>query len=716
MSEQPFLFDPATHRWPEPEAIRTKSGWEVLLRRVLVQSREALYAMRDVLYYAREISYDTETSGLHPHLGARIIGHAFATATKQDEITAWYTPIRHIGPDNEHQVQLDPAETAAVVAQILGVPQSRCWFTHAKFDWLHALYDGIVCKRDYEDVSILATINDENEPSFGLKPLMEKYAFDGAKTGLNAVEEWMRADARHLKIPYKKRKRGEVEEVDALGEPTYLERFGHSRVPIPLEGRYSCDDVFGTLYLGLVKFAKVPEQHPAVHAREKRVSRILHKMEFRGLLADVQTIHAAHTKTGDEVLYWLSECRRLAGDSSFTVTDDEVRTLLYEKLKMEVPKRTDGEKPSVDRESRQLLEHKYSGYVPLLRAIDALQVARKLHGTYSGNFLRFVSAEGRIHPSYNQLEEREEGGVPVTGRLSSSDPNAQNIASTYYHLHGCRCGGTGKLGKDKCPGDPGQVISIRSYFVVAPDRVRAYLDFNQVELRMLAFFSQDPTLLRAYANDEDVHGLIAKEIGCDRKVAKQINFGNSFGMTEIGLARRMPGYYEHPEETREEATRVLEAYFRRYKGIPAFRKSFAEKMRRNGNSFVNPFGRPRRIEDISAYERWKRERAERMMMSSIISGTAADIAKESMIRIDDILEEEQAGEIVQCIHDEIVVDLVRRPGWTKTLVRCAKVMEDWPFFEERGVPIRVNVELSVTSWEGKKPIVLNPDGTFAWKK
>jgi DNA polymerase I-like protein with 3'-5' exonuclease and polymerase domains len=190
-------------------------------------------------------------------------------------------------------------------------------------------------------------------------------------------------------------------------------------------------------------------------------------------------------------------------------------------------------------------------------------------------------------------------------------------------------------------------------------------------------------------------------------------------MTEIGLALRIPGYYDDPEGTREYAKSVLKAYFEKYRNIRLFKDAAADRMRANGNLFVSPFGRPRRIDLLSADESWLRERGERQMMSSIVSGTAADLMKESMIRCDAILKANELGaKQVQTIHDELVFDVPNKPGWAGLLVKLARTMEDWPMFSEPddrvGVPIEVSADISTTTWADKRAVQILPDDTIRW--
>jgi DNA polymerase-1 len=690
-----------------------------------VQTEPELHAMRDLLTQCTDIVYDSETSGLNPRMGARIIGHGLAAVTEPNVVTAWYIPVRHVGGENLAQRQLDPRLVAEALRLVLAGP-GRCGLHHAKFDVAQLRADGVPLLRDIEDTSIDATIDNENERSFSLKSLAAKYCLESARDEEQALEDWMRADARKLGIPYRKRKRGDGSET--LEDPSYLERFGFARTPLHLCGAYACRDVFYTLYLWLVKYSHVRKQWPELWEREHRVGQILHKMEWAGLPVDEQLIRDSHDLAREEVEYWLAECKRLSGRSGFQGTDGELRRLFYEELQMRPLRFTKGGKsnnklPSVDKVARKLLAKKYPRHKPLLEATMKLARARKLHGTYTGSFLRFLSPDTkRIHPSYNQLERKAEGGIPVTGRLSSADPNIQNVDKQPLHLHQCRCEECVRAmtGATLVPVGAPAIIEVHRYFTAPEGFIRFYLDFSQIELRTLAWLCQDPVLLHAYANDLDLHQLVATQLGIKRAVAKQANFLTVYGGSQKALGLKLPGYYDDPDGTEAFAERVLQAYFRRYARILEFRDSFARSMRRNRNMFVSSFGRPRRIPTISAHQRWARERAERMMMSSIVSGTAADIMKESMIRCDDILVARNDGsEQVQSIHDELVFDTPLRPGWANLLIQLVRAMEDWPQFSQpadgrRGVPIKVNAAVTTTTWKAKREVEVLDNGELRW--
>lgn len=737
------------NEWPDPEVIPTTMGWAPTLVRHLVTTERQLADMVDATR-TRRVAYDTETSGLVPQLGARVVGHGLAAQLTGSEVHAWYVPVRHIGPENVGRDQLPVDLVSEAMRACLGVPGGIVDTHHGKFERKFAWSDEIAIRRRIVDVAILATARNENERSFALKNLAASVV-PSAKDSRDEVKEWHKKDARRLGIPYQKRKKLPIDVVDRLGEPTYLERYGYARTPIPLCGRYCCDDVFLTLVLAQYALADVEQQWPELIAREHAVADRLCDMEVFGVPADREKIHDAFQRLGKEVLFWLTRLRAIYGPT-YQHTNEQIAELLYERLRLPVLARTKkSNTASTDYHARKLLEAKFPEHREVLHAIGMLSRAQKLHSTYAGAYLEIVSPSTLcVHPSYNQMEARDLGGVPVTGRLSSANPNFQNVDAKGIHLHDCACDDCVKerpdfialralfpeLADEKFRGkitwseagyqalrgmgfDPdarNSVLKIRKLFPTRPGYIRAYIDFSQIELRVLAWFCRDENLLRAYREDIDVHQLVADELGISRKVSKQVNFGNSYGMTEVGLATRLPGYYDNPEATVEFAKKVLRDYFARYPGILKFRRDFAMECRRNRCMFVNPFGRPRRIPMLASTERHERERAERMMMSSIISGTAADVMKESMLRCGRIVDDAGRGDLlVQTIHDELVFDLVAKPGWARVLTSLVRTMEDWPMFSEGDVPIKVSTELALPgdTWGDKREAELLPDDT--WK-
>lgn len=688
MSEEVQLRLVPEFSWREHETIATKWGDVWAVRNTLVRDEASFDQMLTEIRQHWRRAWDTETSGLNPHLGARACGHSVAVSyPHRREIRAWYVPVRHrnaIGP------QLLPEYVAQGLATTL--PHGRIDGHHIKFDAQMGRVDGLeVSGAEWHDTSVRANLYNENEVSFALKKLTAKYVYEQARDEERILSSWMASDARGLGIPYKKRK---TSAEDLVGSPTYMELYGHSRTPIELCGIYACHDVVYTLLLGDYYESRVLPQYQEVYDRDMAVSKILLEMEWVGLPVSTQTIREADAALRRDLVHWLQKIQAVTGPDFEPTNDNSIRRLLYSTWGLEPQKVTKKKEPSVDQEALRLLARKYPQCAEFVKALVKFAKSEKLYSTYGATFLRGIDPNSHIHPSYNQIERKEEG-VPVTGRLSSQDPNAQNIAKKPIELM------------------DGSEVAPRSYFVVPPEHIYVYIDLSQIELRTLAWLSRDPELLRCYANDLDIHQMTAEEVtGGNRDIAKQVNFGTVLGLTEAGFSRRLPYYYDDPDRARRDALVYLERFDEKYRGVKQLRRRLAKIMRDNGNEFVSAFGRPRRIDWISEETEWKRERAERQMMSSAISGTAADIHKEILIRCDYVLKKMGlGGRIAQSIHDEIVFDL---PVDTcrnviPVLKRC---FEHWPVFEQAGVPIKASVEVSTTTWADKRKIDVGPDGVI----
>lgn len=707
-----------TDPWVEREVVTPRSGRPLELVYHLVRVEPQLADMVSTCSAARDISHDTESSGLTPALGARATGHSLACQTRSAsegalaEISMWYVPVRHV---LETEPQLPVELVSEAVRAVLYSP-GRCGWAHAKHDWAMLRADGVypATTRQCHDVLTLASVHNENEPDFRLKSLAEKYAFEGAREDARALSAWLREDARALGMKFEHRRRDEEGELD---EPSYLERFGYARSPAGLCGRYACRDVLYTLYLWLVAFADIPARYPQVYARDMALARELHEMEWGGLPLDEPLVRQTYEQTGLEINYWLDKVREFAGMPDFGATDDELRELLFTTKGLVAQKWTGGgqgkrRQASIDREARELLRHKYPEVAPLLTALGKLSDARKYHGTYGAGILKYYShATGRIYPAYNALERRERG-APRTGRLSSEKPNAQNISRA------------AKIGQER--GEPFEVAPMR-YFLVPEGCVRLYADFVQIELKKLAWFCQDPNLLSAYppeGPDRDVHQITSDLLSVERNpTAKQVNFLTIYGGTEVALSQRLgERYYKDPEGTRAYAADVIERFHQQYPAIRAFERAFAARARKNNCAFVNPFGRPRRIPDLVSPEGWRRAAAQRQMMSSIVSGTAADLMKESMLRCGGYLRERSPRSgLVQSIHDELVFDL-ERARWRELTSDIRALMQDWPMFSAagpggygQGVGIRVSCKVVGPGgrWPDKRELLFDAHGRVA---
>jgi DNA polymerase I-like protein with 3'-5' exonuclease and polymerase domains len=664
--EQQALLD--TYDFQAEQLVKLRGGRELRLVCSLVQDEAALAEMVGVLEGVGDVSYDSETTGLRPALGARIVGHALSVLTPSG-VAAWYVPVRHMGPDSAREPQVDPAVAADAVREVLAGP-GRC--------------------------VPLAVAHDENRKSYRLKDLATEHVCQGAARSESAVNSWLQKDAQSLGLVLKRKDSAYAD--GTLPPPTYLERFGFGRVPIRLAATYACRDAFYALYLALSTFRDVAARWPEVVRREHAVARRLMEVERAGLPIDSAGVRADHERLSKHAATLLAKLRELSGVADFSATDNEVRAVLYSKWKLKALRRTEADLPSVDKVARKLLAEKYPERAEFLTALDDYAELVTVLRTFSASILRYASPEtGRVYPSYNQIEKERSSssGVPKTGRLSSSEPNAQNIKTKPIEL-------------------PDGPVTLREHFVVDEGYVHAYCDWNQVELRMLTWFSRDPALLDVYATGKDIHGEVSKRLKIERRPAKEYSFGIIYGATEYAISERLPGYYEGPEGTRERAKREIARYHEEFPGILRFRREFANRAVHNDCSFVNPFGRPRRIPALAADEDWRRDAAQRRMMSSIISGTCADLMKESLLRCCAILDEFEGSSVVQLIHDEFVFRLPMRDGWVRILRRCVDAMEDWPQFAP--VPIKASVELSMTSWKDKEEIEFVGEDSFRWVK
>lgn len=748
--EQSMLFAPKIS-FPKRHKLRLKTGHIFHLHYNLVQDEESFAAMFKKLREcaAERIAWDTETSGLKPSLGARIVGHALL-CRESDLLHGFYIPIRHRGEENRHERQLPLDLVNNELRAYFSDPNGGTVVTfNGKFDRKQALADDIRINRPVVDVALSAQAENENERSFALKNLTAQNLLGSAKNEQHSVNEWMKADAKRLGMSFKKHSPQKKQRLVAqhglngLLEPTYMERFGHARVPLRLEGRYGIRDVAYTWLNDRITYAQTSTKFREVWEREHRITDVLLEAEFNGLPASADTIRKTHVDLKREVEYWLKQCKTMYPSlpADFTAGDSEIRSLFYDRdgLNLSVLRETDSGAPSVDKVARKLLAKSYPEHALLIEALDKLSTSIKLLGTYAGSFLKHYSpTTGCIHGVYNQMERREKGGPPVTGRVSAADPNVQNIAKRPLHLFDCACDAciefdekagrthhvtwrqglrAARIAKGE---SPKRTVSIKRYFYVPKGLVRAYIDFSQVELRVLAWFCQDPTMLRAFKEGKDLHQSMADQLGIPRDIAKQVNFGINYGLTEVGLALRIPGYYDDPEGTVVFAKQVLAQYLAAFPRISVFRREFGRSVRRAGGFFQNPFGRPRRILQLLSDQQHERNAAERKMMSSIISGTSADIMKEAMLRVVPGIRA-AGGLFRQQIHDEVVFDLPYRAGWVQQMIDAKRRMEDWPMFSEdtaerMGVPIKCSLEIALPgqTWEDKREADVHADGSISW--
>ncbi len=357
---------------------------------------------------------------------------------------------------------------------------------------------------------------------------------------------------------------------------------------------------------------------------EMPLLRVLAAMEMRGVLVDVPVLEKLGKDVEQQLASLDAECKKIAGHEFLLRSRDQLEKILFDDLKLPVVKRTPKGGRSTDADVLEALADKH----PLPKVILQYRELDKLKGTYIDALPRFVHPEtGRIHTRFDQT-------VAATGRLSSNDPNLQNIPIRT------------ELGR-----------AIRAAFIAPPDHVILSADYSQIELRVLAHLSADPELIDAFSTGADVHGRTAALVfdkpqgevtEGERRAAKTINFGVIYGMGDSALGKQLG-------IPREQAAKFIAAYFARYAGVARFMEQTVEAARQ-GEAVRTLLGRRRFLPNLHSANRGLRFEAERVARNTPIQGTAADILKLAMVRLGDD-DAVPGAKMVLTVHDELVFEV-----------------------------------------------------------
>jgi DNA polymerase I len=355
---------------------------------------------------------------------------------------------------------------------------------------------------------------------------------------------------------------------------------------------------------------------------ELPLARTLAEMELAGVKVDPKVLGAIAVDVDRKLIELEAKAKELAGKEFNVNSPRQLEALLFDELGLPVIKRTKTSR-STDAEVLDALAEKH----PLPGVILEHRQLAKLKGTYIDALPQLINpATGRIHTSYNQA-------VAATGRLSSSDPNLQNIPVRT------------DVGK-----------AIRAAFVAEKGHLLLAADYSQIELRLLAHLSKDPAMLDAFKSGQDIHTRTAMEIfekkpdevtGDMRRAAKTINFGVIYGMGDAALGKRLG-------IPREEAARFIEAYFTRYAGVKAYMAQVLDEARSAG-SVGTLLGRRRFLPDLGSANRSERLQAERIATNTPIQGTAADILKLAMVSLRAPVVE--GARMILTVHDELIFEI-----------------------------------------------------------
>lgn len=465
-------------------------------------------------------------------------------------------------------------------------------------------YDLIVLER--AGVKVRGVAFDTMVASYVLDPNRRQHALDALSVTLLG----------HRMIAY--------EEVAGKGK----NQVTFDEVPLERAGEYACEDADYTLRLKELFEPQLREQKLESLFRELEMPLVpvLARMEANGIKIDVPFFQEMNRDLQEELAVIQGEILELAGEEFNLNSTPQLREILFEKLELPVIKRT---KTGPSTDASVLEELASMGHELPIRLLEYRQL-EKLRNTYVAALPKLVNPEtGRIHTSFNQT-------VAATGRLSSSDPNLQNIPIRT---------------------DIGR--RIRKGFVAEKGHVFFGADYSQIELRILAHFSGDEAFVTAFREGIDVHEQTASvifDVGLDevssemRARAKTINFATLYGQGDFSLGRQLG-------ISREEARAFIEEYFRRFSGVRAFLDQQVEMARQQG--YVETLdGRRRYVPEITAKNWNVRQFGERIAQNTPIQGTAADLIKKAMIRIQSRLEEDFPDvKLLLQVHDELLLEV-----------------------------------------------------------
>jgi DNA polymerase-1 len=536
-------------------------------------------------------AFDTETTSLD-YMNAEIVGVSFCI----EPGIAAYVPVGHDYAGAPEQ--LPRARVLAALKPLLEDPALPKLGQHLKYD-AHVLANYDICIQGMR-----------------YDTMLESYVWNSVATR----HDMDSTAAKYLGIQTIK-----FEQVAGKG----AKQLTFNQVPVERASEYAAEDADVTLQLHRVLSAKlksVPALAKLYEEIEQPLVPVLARMEYRGVLIDGALLAAQSRQIDTQLKELTIIAHREAGTVFNIESPKQLQQILFEKLQIPVLRKTPTGQPSTAEDVLEELAESHA----LPRVVLDYRTLAKLKSTYTDKLPEQIDLRtGRIHTSYHQA-------VAQTGRLSSADPNLQNIP--IRRAEGRR---------------------IRQAFVAPPGHVLLAADYSQIELRIMAHLSGDPGLLAAFANDLDVHVATAAEVfgvatgavtSDQRRTAKTINFGLIYGMSPFGLARQLG-------IDRSSAQDYVNRYFARYPGVRKFMDDTREQARRDG--YVETVsGRRLYLPDIRSSNRQLQQYSERSAINAPMQGTAADIIKLAMIRVDDWCERERPpARLIMQVHDELVLEV-----------------------------------------------------------
>jgi DNA polymerase-1 len=537
------------------------------------------------------VAVDTETTSLD-YMQAQLVGVCVAVEPGE----AAYIPFGHdyMGAP----AQLSKEAVLAQLKPLLEDPEIKKVGQNLKYDMSVLAQHGI----DLQGVAF--------------DTMLESYVLDSVAT---------RHDMDSLAAEYL----GEttISFTDVAGKGAFQLTF--NQVPLEEAAPYAAEDADITLRLHQVLWPELRK-----HASLEKVFNdielpllpVLSRIERTGALVDGTLLFQQSNELAKRLGELETEAWDLAGQQFNLASPKQLGEILFEKLEIPVLKKTAKGAPSTKEEVLQELALDY----PLPKVLLEHRGLAKLKSTYTDKLPTMINPQSqRIHTSYHQAGT-------ATGRLSSSDPNLQNI-----------------------PVRTSEGRRVRQAFIAAPGCKMVAADYSQIELRIMAHLSEDPSLLKAFAEDQDIHRATAAEVFAVateqvtadmRRSAKAINFGLIYGMSAFGLARQL-------NIGRKQAAEYIELYFQRYPGVQAYMNNIRHTAAEQGY-VETAFGRRLYLPEINSRNGMRRQAAERTAINAPMQGTAADIIKLAMIHVDDWLQNSNLqSRMIMQVHDELVLEV-----------------------------------------------------------
>ncbi|KXZ67147.1 DNA polymerase I [Acinetobacter venetianus] len=551
-----------------------------------VLSQQDWNVLFDRMQQADHFAIDTETTNLDYRF-AELVGFSIAF----DANDAYYVPVAH---DYEGAPeQLNREQVLAQIKPILENDNVRKIGHHLKYDAHIFANHGIHIQGWYFDT------------------MLASYVFNAAATR-HGMDDVARVYLSHLTTTFEQ----------IAGKGAKQKTF--NQIELEIAAHYAAEDAHVTYRLYEVLSAKLkshPELVNILHNIEMPVARVLTGMEEDGIKLDHQFLDHLSVEFSETMQTLENQATELAGEAFNIASPKQVGEVLFDRLGLKGGKKTATGQYSTSESILEKIEH------PLAEVILEHRGLAKLKNTYTDRLVeQSHDSTHRVHTSYHQA-------LTATGRLSSTDPNLQNIPIRT------------PIGRQ-----------IRRAFIAPEGRVLLAADYSQIELRLMAHFSQDDALVHAFQQGQDVHRRTASEVlgiaiedvtNDQRRQAKAVNFGLLYGMSEFGLTRQL-GF------TREESRSYIARYFQRYPGVLDYMERTRQIAREQG--FVETIlGRRLYTPDILASNKMIKQAAERAAINAPLQGSAADIIKLAMIAVDKVLPKDQAKLLLQ-VHDELVFE------------------------------------------------------------